>query len=115
MTTKFKNENILLVILMFLYSAITIIMKYASMEDHITTKFIVLYCAVVVFFGIYAIGWQKILEKVEISKALAFKPLSVIFGLVWSHLLFKEELSLKVCIGTIFVLIGLFMESEQYE
>ena len=59
--------------------------------------------------GLYAVLWQQVLKKVDLSVAVANKPIALIFTLFWAVFIFKESLSLKTILGIAIVVIGLLV------
>lgn len=64
--------------------------------------------------GIYAIAWQKVIKKFDLSTAYANKSVSIIWSQLWAVLIFHENLSVKNIIGMLVVFIGV-MVVQRYE
>ncbi len=92
-----------------LFSTVSIAMKYTSMQEALSFRY---YCglAVVVFMlGTYAILWQQILKRVDITLAYMFKATGIIFVLLYSVLLFGEAISIWNVIGAAIIVTGIVM------
>lgn len=59
------------------------------------------------FYGISALIYIKILQKVEVSLAYPISSLGYIFILVLSFLFLKESIDTRKLIGIMFVMIGI--------
>ena len=59
--------------------------------------------------AIYAITWQQILKKVPLSIAYVNKATTIVWGLLISSFLFKENISLTNIVGAIVVIIGIIV------
>ena len=58
---------------------------------------------------IYALAWQKNIQKFELSVAYANKSVYLIWSQIWAVLIFGEVLSIKNVIGLLVVLIGVLV------
>lgn len=56
--------------------------------------------------GIYAIAWQRIMKKFDLSIAFANRSVYLIWAQIWAVLIFKETLTLRNIIGMFVVLVG---------
>ena len=109
-----KNIIILQVIIM-IYTLSTVAAKFASNEEFLSGKFILFYGIEIVILGVYAILWQQIIKKFDISIAYANKAMSLLWSVVWAIVFFKEDITVKNVIGIIIVIIGtLIVNSEDY-
>ena len=64
--------------------------------------------------GIYAICWQQIINRLPLTTAYANRAVTVVWGMVWGVIVFKEQLGFLQVVGGIIVLIGvaLFASSD---
>ena len=109
-----KNIIILQVIIM-IYTLSTVAAKFASNEEFLSWKFILFYGIEILILGVYAILWQQIIKKFDISIAYANKAMSLLWSVVWAIVFFKEEITIQNIIGIIIVIIGtLIVNSEDY-
>lgn len=63
----------------------------------------------VVLFGISFLLWIKVLTKNELSSSYPLVSLNYIIILIMSGILFKEELSFKKVIGTVLIVLGVWV------
>ena len=56
--------------------------------------------------GFYAIFWQKIIKRLPLTTAYANRAVTVVWGMVWGVIVFKEHLGFLQVAGGIIVLIG---------
>lgn len=107
MDMKVTIKDILLLQIVFLiYSINSIVAKFASGQEFGLT-FICLYALEVLILGIYAILWQQMIKKFELSVAYANKAVTLIWAMIWGALLFKEQITLTKVGGIILVIIGI--------
>lgn len=110
-----KKNNIQSFLLLYLafmiYSGTTVCSKFAAMQQGITLPFLFFLGMEVFCLGVYAIIWQQVLKKVSLITAMANKGVVVIFGLIWSVLLFHETVSVYNILGTVLIIFGIWMVS----
>lgn len=63
---------------------------------------------------VYALVWQKIISRFELSVAYANKSVYLIWTQVWAVLIFGEVLTIKNILGLIIVFIGVLVV-QKYE
>lgn len=95
----------------FVYSLSSIFSKIASRQDFLSIKYVLCFAAIVLILGIYAVLWQQILKKIELSVAMANKPIVLVLTLIWAKLFFNEEISIKVLIGIFLIFSGIVIIS----
>ena len=102
-----KLKDILLLQFVFLiYSMNSIVAKFASTEEF-GLKFILLYGLEVAILGIYAILWQQVIKKFELSVAYANKAVTLIWAMLWGSVLFKEQITVSKVAGILLVITGI--------
>lgn len=72
-------------------------------------KFILFYSLVLLDLAVYAIVWQQILKELPLVSAYANKAVTVIWGLIWGMVIFKESLTIWNVIGAIVIIIGIYI------
>lgn len=112
---KKVNKYLLLHLLLFAYSFCGVFSKLAAQNEFLTLKFCLFYGISIVILGIYAILWQQILKKFSLTTAFFNKAVTIIWGMLWGILLFKENVTWNMIIGTIIVLVGVGLVVKDYE
>ncbi|MCR4990158.1 MAG: EamA family transporter [Lachnospiraceae bacterium] len=90
-----------------IYSCSSVVAKFASGNEVMSFKFILFYGLEVVILGVYAILWQQVIKKFELSVAYANKAVTLLWALVWSVVLFKEHLKWNHIAGVAIVILGI--------
>ena len=104
---KISIKNILfLQAIVMIYTLSTVTAKFASFEEFLSFKFILFYGIEIGILGIYAILWQQIIKKFDLSIAYANRAISLLWSIVWAIVFFKESISINNVIGVIIVIIG---------
>ncbi|MBE6828382.1 MAG: transporter [Ruminococcaceae bacterium] len=111
--SKTKQNNLIyfavLHVLLFVYSFAGVLSKFASKEAFLSFRFILLYGGVIGILGIYAIVWQQILKHIPLTTAFCNKAVSIIWGIVWGFLIFKEAVTWNMLLGAVIVIIGVII------
>lgn len=107
MKAKIK-DFLLLHILLFVYSMGGICSKLAASEEFLSIKFIILYGILLFTMFFYAIMWQQILKRMKLVTAYANKSVTIIWGMFWGVLLFKESISVFNVIGILIIIAGVY-------
>ena len=99
----------------FIYSINSIVAKLASEQEQFSIAFIMFYGLELVILGIYALLWQQIIKKFELSVAYANKAVTLIWGMIWGALLFKEQITLSKTAGILLVIAGIVILNGKKE
>ena len=109
------KDIILLQTVFFIYSINSIVAKLASEQESFSFMFIMYYGLELVILGIYALLWQQIIKKFELSVAYANKAVTLIWGMIWGSLLFKEQITLTKAAGILLVITGIVILNGKKE
>lgn len=101
------KDIILLEVVFLIYSCSSLVGKFSSGSEIMSFKFIVLYGLEVVILGVYALIWQQVIKRFELSVAYANKAVTLLWALLWSVVLFGESLKLNQVIGILLVILGI--------
>lgn len=104
-----NNKIIQILILQFavmIYSINTVVAKFVSNEVFGSPKFLMLYFLEFCVLGVYAIFWQQLIKRFELSIAYANKAMTLLWSLLWSIVIFHEGVTLTKIAGVILVIIG---------
>lgn len=97
---------VLLHVLMLIYSLDGIMSKLAGAVPFLSFKFILYYGILIVILGIYAIGWQQVIKRLPLTTAFANKAVTVVWGIIWGALVFKEQITVGKVVGAVLVIAG---------
>lgn len=102
-----KNVFIALFLYFFL-SLSSVFMKFASINNDLIMKG-VYYILSMLTLGVFALLWQKMLTKFNLSKVYVFKATTIIWGMILGYLFFKEQISIQMVIGAMITMIGVYI------
>lgn len=100
---------VLLHIVLIVYSLGGICSKLAAKQEFFSGKFLLYYGVVLAILVMYAIVWQQILKKLPLITAYANKAITIIWGILWGYLFFDEDITLRGCIASVVIIIGIYM------
>ncbi len=100
---------ILLHLIIFIYSLGGICSKTAASKDFLSFDWIVMYGLVLISLAVYALLWQQILKKIPLNTAYASKAVTVIWGMIWGVVIFRESISPLQIIGALVILAGIVL------
>lgn len=116
MKDKIKIKDIFMLQgVFFIYSINSIIAKLASGQESFSFKFLMLYGLELAVLGIYAVLWQQVIKKFELSVAYANKAVTLIWAMIWGAFLFKEQITLPKVGGILLVIAGIIILNSAKE
>ncbi len=115
MKKEFFRAFILLHILLVFYSLGGICSKLAAQYDFLSLPFILYYGIVLLILFAYAVLWQQILKKLPLVTAYANKAVTVIWGMLWGSIFFKESVNGWKIIGALIIIVGVYLVVSEKE
>ena len=71
--------------------------------------------AAVGVMGLYAVLWQRVLMRIELSMAYMFKGTSLIFVMLLANVLFDEQIAWNNILGAIIIISGIVLYANSAE
>lgn len=106
----FKLNHILsLVSINLLYACVSIFTKYASQLDFMSWGYVGAVVGAIGVMGLYAVLWQQILKRIELSLAYMFKGTSIVFVMLLAHVIFGEQITWNNIVGAIIIVSGIML------
>lgn len=112
--TKLKDICILQIVIA-IYTLSTVCAKFASGQEFMSFQFILYYGIEMIILGVYAIIWQQLLKKFDVSIAYANKAMGLLWSIVWAILIFNDTITIKNVIGVLIVIIGTIIVNNEDE
>lgn len=103
-------------LLLVCYALSTVMQKLAARQDFLSLPFLLYVGGMFLFLGVYALGWQQVLKRMELTVAYATsKAVVFLWMLVFGALLFQERPTLRQLLGCALLMAGvaLFALSEK--
>lgn len=104
---------ILLHVNFLIFSAVGVLSKTAANEVFLSFQYLVLLLMIATILIIYAFNWQIVLKHVRLTTAYVSRSVLIIWGFLWGRLLFNETISIKMLLGSFFVLLGVWLVSTE--
>lgn len=89
-----------------LYTGSGITAKLAAGQELFSLPFLLYYGGEIVILGIYAVLWQQVIKRFELSVAYANRAMVLVWSLLWAVLIFREGISLQNLLGIALVIAG---------
>lgn len=111
---KFQIKDILMLqIVFFIYSINSVVAKFASAQEPFSLNFILLYGLELCVLGVYALLWQQLIKRMELSVAYSNKAVVLLWAMVFGALLFKEQITLTKVVGILLVIVGIVVLNSE--
>ena len=110
-------KNILLLqLIVIIYTLSGVAGKFAAGYDFLSLGFILCYGIEIVILGIYAILWQQIIKRFDLSVAYANRSIALLWSMLWAVMLFHEKITVQNIAGVVIVIVGtMIVNGEQHE
>ena len=103
------SQYALILFALLFYSASSLCIKFASGYPTLSVGFVLCYGTAILILVIYAVLWQAVLKRVELSRAYAMKPLTMVISMFWGLVLFQEQITWNMVLGVAIILVGIRM------
>ena len=104
-TIKIK-DILLLQAVIVIYTLSSVMAKLASGQEPLSVGFCLFYLIELFVLGLYALLWQQMIKKFELSVAYANRAMALLWSLVWAVVIFHDRVTLKNVIGVVLVILG---------
>ncbi|MCR5050401.1 MAG: EamA family transporter [Paludibacteraceae bacterium] len=92
-----------------LYACVGVCTKLASQQPTFSWMYILFFGAAIAVMGLYAVLWQQILKRIQLSTAYMFKGTALIFTMLVAALLFGEPITTANIIGSAIIIAGIVL------
>ncbi|WP_197025157.1 transporter [Butyrivibrio proteoclasticus] len=91
------------------YSLSTVAAKLASGHPFLSFKYILFFGLEFIILGVYAIVWQQMIKKFQLSLAYANKALTLMWSMLWNFVIFSQGITPWKVVGVVLVVIGVII------
>jgi multidrug transporter EmrE-like cation transporter len=102
-------QILVLQLAVIVYTFETVAAKFASGYPFLSWGFILCYGVQIGVLGIYAIIWQQVIKRVDLSIAYANRAFAIFWSMLWAVLFFKETVTLRNLIGVGIIFAGVMV------
>ena len=104
---RISLKNILILqFVIKIYTLSGVAAKGASGYEPLSWQFIFFYGLEIAILGVYAILWQQIIKRFDLSIAYANRSMAILWSLVWAVIFFHERVTINNVLGVLIVLAG---------
>lgn len=104
---KIRARDILfLQAIIAVYTLSGVAAKFASGHSFLSPGFILFYGVEIAILGIYALLWQQIIKRFDLSVAYANRSMTLLWSLVWAVVFFHEGIQIQNVIGVVIAVAG---------
>lgn len=100
------KDILLLQAIVVIYTLSGVAGKFASGYGFMSLGFILCYGVEILILGVYALLWQQIIKRFDLSIAYANRSIALLWSMIWAVLLFHERVTVKNLIGVAIVIAG---------
>ena len=102
-----KIKNILLLQgVVIIYSISSVMSKLASGQKDDMLKFFLYFGLEIVFLGLYAVFWQQMIKRFDLTVAYANRAMVILWSLIWAVIFFKDSITVQNICGIVLVIVG---------
>ena len=101
-------------LMLMIYSLSGICSKKAAEVPFLSLKFCLYYGIVILLLAFYAIGWQQIIKRLPLTTAFANKAVTVVWGIIWGAVFFRERITPGKLLGAAIVIAGVVLYVLSY-
>ena len=92
-----------------IYASYTLLGKLAAKHDFMSPVWIAFYAGIILVLAVYAIIWQQVLKSFALPVAMCNKAVTIVWGMLFSALLFGEQITVKKLVGAAVILCGIVL------
>ena len=97
------------------YSLSTVSAKFASEYPMLTLGWIGFFALEFVVLAIYAVIWQQVIKKFQLSIAYSNKAVTLMWSMLWNFVIFSEKITPGMVIGVLIVIAGVIVMNSSSE
>ena len=102
-----KLKNVLLLQgVIVLYTVSSVMSKEASASWDNLLRFLFFFGMEFVILGVYAVLWQQMIKRFELSVAYANRSMAVVWSMVWAVVFFHDTITVQNVLGVVLVVAG---------
>ena len=92
-----------------IYACVGICTKMAALQPTGSWPYLLWFGGAVAIIALYALLWQQVLRRIELSTAYMFKGTTLIFTMLIAALLFGEHITTANIIGSLIIVTGIVL------
>ena len=103
------GDILLLEISVIVYSLSTVAGNLAGQNKFLSTKYILFFGLEFVILAVYAVLWQQVIKRFELSIAYCNKSVTLLWSMLWNFLIFSQGITPGKVFGVLLVMAGVIV------
>ena len=91
------------------YSLSTVAANLASKYEFLSARYILFFGLEFVILAAYALIWQQMIKRFQLSVAYANKALTLMWSMLWNFIIFSQVITPFKVVGVVLVVIGVMI------
>lgn len=104
---------ILLQAVIVIYTISSVMSKEASKSEGNLMRFLFFFGMEFVILAVYAVLWQQIIKRFELSVAYANRSMAVVWSMVWAVVFFHDTITMQNIAGVLLVVFGTILVNSE--
>ena len=100
------KDILILQAVIIIYTLSSVTAKLASGQEPFSARFLLFYLAELLVLGVYALLWQQMIKRIELSVAYTNRAMALLWSLLWAVILFHDRVTVKNAAGVALVILG---------
>ena len=101
-------KNVLLLqVIIIIYTISSVMAKLASASTEEPFHMLLFLGLEFVVLAIYAVLWQQMIKRFELSVAYANRAMAILWSMIWAGIFFHDEITFRNVLGVSIVLLGM--------
>lgn len=96
-----------------IYACVSIFTKSAAQYAFLSWQYVLWFAGAIGVMGVYAVCWQQILSRIELSTAYMFKGTSLMFVMLLAYLIFGEPITWQNILGAAIIICGIVLYAKE--
>lgn len=88
-----------------------VFLKFASMYEFLSFRYVLYFGVTVLVMGIYAVLWQEVLKLIPLNKAYLYKSSGIGISLMYAYIIFGESITVYNILGCAMIITGIIILS----
>jgi len=88
------------------YSLSTVAANMASKHEFLSFKYILFFGLEFGILAVYAVLWQQVIKRFELSIAYSNKSIMLLWTMLWNYLIFSQGITPGKVVGVLLVMAG---------
>ncbi|MBE5826502.1 MAG: transporter [Butyrivibrio sp.] len=103
------GDLLLLELSVVVYSLSTVAGNLAGQNEFLSGKYILFFGLEFAILAVYAVLWQQVIKRFELSIAYCNKSVTLLWSMLWNFLIFSQGITLGKVAGVLLVMAGVIV------